>query len=160
LGPREGINTAVSGASEKTGRSSSLRDRFRSQGQGLGHHERMEDRTAKQEVRLGWKGHTGSWRRLVQTAPGIKVHPPTATSRLRKAAEDPVPGQHPDPSPPIGLSGEAEWEVEQIMALLQKKALQYRAKWTGYESTTRILSGVYNKGSPIAIITEFVEDVM
>jgi hypothetical protein len=32
--------------------------------------------------------------------PGIKVHPVIATSRLRKTAEDPVPGQHPDPPTP------------------------------------------------------------
>jgi transposase InsO family protein len=65
----------------------------------------------------------------------IKVHPVINASRLRKAATDPVPGQHPDPPPPIEVNGDAEWEVERILAsrLYRKKTLQYKAKWVGYD---------------------------
>ena len=48
--------------------------------------------------------------------PSIKIHPIIAADRLRKAASDPVPGQHPDPLPLIEVNGEAEWEVEKILA--------------------------------------------
>jgi hypothetical protein len=63
----------------------------------------------------------------LELPPAIKVHPVIAAS-LRRAADDPVPGQHPE------VNGEAEWEVERILAsrLLRKRTLQYRAKWMGY----------------------------
>ena len=38
--------------------------------------------------------------------PSIKVHPIIAAARLRKAASDPVPGQHPDPPPLIEVNGD------------------------------------------------------
>jgi len=49
---------------------------------------------------------------------------------------DPVPGQRPDPPPPVEVSGDIEWEVERILAsrLLRGRALQYRAKWVGYDT--------------------------
>ena len=72
------------------------------------------------------------WQCLQARPPSIKVHPIIAAARLRKAASDPVYGQYPDPPPPIiEINGEAEWEVEKILAsrLFRKKTLQYRAKW-------------------------------
>jgi hypothetical protein len=82
--------------------------------------------------------------------PSIKVHPVIAASRLRKAADNPVPGQHPDPPLPIEVNGEAEWEVEQILAsrLLRKKTLQYRAKWIGYDTDPMWYNAENFKGSP------------
>jgi hypothetical protein len=47
---------------------------------------------------------------------------------------DPLPGQLPVPEPPIQVTEDEEWEVEEILAVrVRNRQLQYKAKWVGYD---------------------------
>ena len=52
-----------------------------------------------------------------------------APNKLRKAVNDPLPGQIEDPPEPIEIDGEKEYAVEEILnSRRHRKKLQYRVK--------------------------------
>ena len=71
-----------------------------------------------------------SWR--LELPSTMKVHDVFPSQRLRKAPMDHLPGQLPTPEEPINITGDEEYEVEEIIAVRQVgKTLQYRCTWTG-----------------------------
>ena len=68
------------------------------------------------------------------------MHPVFHSNLLRLDPNNPLPGQHIDPEPPVHVDGEEEYEVEQILdsRLFGKaKKLQYRVSWVGYPPDTQ-----------------------
>jgi predicted aspartyl protease len=62
----------------------------------------------------------------------MKAYPVFAAQNLRKAPENPLPGQANEPLAPIRITNDDEYEVQEIIAVkLVRKKLKYRAKWLG-----------------------------
>ena len=64
----------------------------------------------------------------------MRIHPILHVSLLEAAADDPIPGQHIEPPPPIQVDGEEAWEVEEILdSRLHYQRGQYKVKCHVYE---------------------------
>jgi RNase H-like domain found in reverse transcriptase/Reverse transcriptase (RNA-dependent DNA polymerase)/Integrase zinc binding domain/Integrase core domain/Retroviral aspartyl protease len=71
----------------------------------------------------------------VKLPDSMNVHPVFAPGLLRKAADNPLPGQVNEPPPVIKITADEEHEVEAILAVKKiRKILKYRASWTGHDN--------------------------
>ena len=80
----------------------------------------------------------------------MSIHPVISADKLRRAAQDPLPGQHVEPPEPIIVDDQPEWEVEEVLAsrLYRRRKLQYQVKWVGYEDYRTWYFASDFKGSP------------
>ena len=63
----------------------------------------------------------------------IKIHSVFSSDCLCKAADDPLPGQRNESLPPIVVTGDQEYEVQEIIVTKTIRGnLHYRALWIGY----------------------------
>ena len=64
----------------------------------------------------------------------MKIHPVHPPERLRKAASDPLPGQRNEPSEPVIINEDEEWEVQEIIASKKLDGkICYKASWIGQD---------------------------
>uniref|UniRef100_A0A8C5MZR0 Gypsy retrotransposon integrase-like protein 1 n=1 Tax=Leptobrachium leishanense TaxID=445787 RepID=A0A8C5MZR0_9ANUR len=62
-----------------------------------------------------------------------RIHPVFHVSLLKPWRENPFPGRHTDPAPPMSVSGEEEYEVSKILdSRLRYGKLEYLVHWKGY----------------------------
>ena len=76
----------------------------------------------------------GSLAYKLNLPPTMKIHPVFHISLLETAVDDPLPGQHIEPPPPVLVDSEEAWEVEEILdSRLHFQRGQYKVKWVGFD---------------------------
>ena len=50
----------------------------------------------------------------------MNIHPVMSPDKLRKSANDPLPGQVNQPEDPVEIAGDIEYEVEDILAVRKR----------------------------------------
>jgi hypothetical protein len=79
---------------------------------------------------LDMKGHSY----VIDLPPHMRMSNVFHADRLRKAAENPLPGQYQEPEPPTEINGEPEYDVEEVLASrVRNGGLQYQVQWTGHD---------------------------
>jgi hypothetical protein len=77
------------------------------------------------------------------------IHKVFHASLLRKAPDNPLPGQIVTPLPPVNVTGDDEWELLRIRSVRQRwKSLQYRADWLGHDEDPQYYPASNFKYSP------------
>jgi len=97
---------------------------------------------------LAKEGH--SYR--LQLPATLNIHPVFSADRLRKDPDNPLPGQVNDPPPAVVVSGNDEWEVQEILAskVIYGK-LRYCAKWVGYDTDLNWYPASNFKNAPLLV---------
>jgi len=94
---------------------------------------------------LAKEGH--SYR--VQLPASMKINPVFPAGQLRLDPNDPLPGQSNAPLPPIKVTADDKYKVQEIVAVkLVRGKLIYKAKWTGADKDPEFYPASDFKYSP------------
>ena len=70
----------------------------------------------------------------IQLPASMKIHPVFAPNLLRKDKNNPLPGQVYEADPPLQVTDDYEWEVNELLAVKKiRNELFYRADWLGHD---------------------------
>jgi hypothetical protein len=65
----------------------------------------------------------------------IHIHDIFPTDKLRKAADNPLPGQYNKPPLPINITGDNEYEVDKVLICRKRyRSLEYHVSWLNYDT--------------------------
>ena len=94
---------------------------------------------------LAKEGH--SYR--IKLPESMKIHPVFPAEYLRRDPGNPLPGQKNAPPPPIQVTTDEEYKVQEIIAVkLMRGKLVYKAKWTGVDEDPEFYPASDFKYSP------------
>jgi hypothetical protein len=82
----------------------------------------------------------------------MKVHPVFHADKLRRAPENPLPGQQNPETPPVQVNDQEEFEVQQVLAVkLVRGKLRYKIKWKGWDDDPEYYPASALRHSPRAL---------
>jgi len=82
----------------------------------------------------------------------IKVGPVFHAEKLRKAPENPLPGQSNPKTPPLQVNDAEEYEVQEVLAVkIERGKLKYRIHWKGWDVDPEWYPASILSNSPIAL---------
>ncbi|THH07173.1 hypothetical protein EW145_g3557 [Phellinidium pouzarii] len=88
--------------------------------------------------------------------PSIKIHPVVNVSRVRPHVESSIPGQRAEPTPPVQVGEEEEWEVEEILdSRIYQGKLQFLVKWKGYTDESNTWEAERNCANSPELVKKF-----
>lgn len=98
------------------------------------HTERLSKKLDHKRIGPYWiKELVGSSYQLDLPA-SMRIHNVFHPSLLRRAAENPLRGQHNDPPPPVVVNDKEDWEVDNILdAKKHGKQVLFQVKWKNYD---------------------------
>lgn len=83
-----------------------------------------------------------------------RISPVLHADRLRKADNNPLPGQIPTPPPAVEVDGDLEWEVEKILSSrLNRGQLEYKIQWQGWDPDDTWYPAGNLRNAPLALKT-------
>ena len=84
----------------------------------------------------------------------MKIHPVFHAEKLRKAPENPLPGQSNPEPPPTQVDDQDEYEVQDVLAVrLVRNKLRYQIKWKGWDNDPEWYPASVLSNSPLVLRT-------
>ena len=102
-------------------------------------------------------GKVGTRAYKLQLPPTMKIHPVFHVSLLEPAHQDTIPGRTREPSPPVVVSNNEEYEIESILSRrVRHGRVEYLVHWKGYGIEDRTWESTKNLAHCRDLVNEFL----